>query len=368
MSLTGNLRTMSLPDILQWISMGKKTGTLHLERKSVRKRIAFREGTIFSSWSNDPRESLGQFLIRDRLVSEEQLFKALLTQEKEGRLIGSILVSEGMLNEADLLGSLKEKAEETVHDLFLWPEGRFEFKDNELPAEVLIHVEMGVTGVILEGMRRIDEWGRIRAVFPTVRTTFKVGRAPELVQDPAERHALGLATAGKSLAEISLQMHRSEFDTASLLFDLYARGIVAVDKAEAETKGAGDPLGAMQELLVKAEEKLKEKRYDEALQAYEEVLALDRLNQNAKKGLIAVTEARSRDRAMRTVPLDKVPVLTMDMADLTRENFDPLEGFVLSRVNGQWDLKSILKLCPMSEEEALLIFARLLERRVIELR
>ncbi len=44
MSLTGNLRTMSLPDILQWISTGRKTGTLHLERRSVRKRIAFRDG------------------------------------------------------------------------------------------------------------------------------------------------------------------------------------------------------------------------------------------------------------------------------------------------------------------------------------
>jgi hypothetical protein len=371
MSLTGNLRTMSLPDILQWISSGRKTGTLHLERKSIRKRIVFREGTIFSSWSNDPRESLGQFLIRDRLVSEEQLFKALVAQEKEGRLIGSILVSGGVLTEEDLRRSLKAKAEETVHDLFLWPEGRFEFKDLEVPSDVLIHVEMGVTGVILEGIRRVDEWSRIRKVFPTARTTFKVtGTAP--IENPAERHAIGLAAAGKSLAEISLEMRRSEFETASLLFDLHSRGIVAVDWAEeeAEPRGAADALdtlGTIQMLLTTAQQKVQEKRYDEALQAYEDVLALDRLNQNAKMGLISLADARSRDRALRTVPLDKVPVLTMDFAALTRENFDPLEGFVLSRVNGQWDVKSILKLCPMAEEEALVIFARLLERGVIDL-
>ena len=40
---------------------------------------------------------------------------------------------------------------------------------------------------------------------------------------------------------------------------------------------------------------------------------------------------------------------------------------MLSRVNGEWDVQSILKLCPMGEEEAMLIFARLLERRLIEL-
>ena len=53
---------------------------------------------------------------------------------------------------------------------------------------------------------------------------------------------------------------------------------------------------------------------------------------------------------------------------LTKENFDPLEGFVLSRVNGQWNVRSILQLCPIPEEDALLIFARLMERHVIELK
>ena len=36
--------------------------------------------------------------------------------------------------------------------------------------------------------------------------------------------------------------------------------------------------------------------------------------------------------------------------------------------NGQWDVRSLLKLCPMPEEEVLLIFSRLLDRQVIELR
>src|SRR5579872_910711 len=97
MSLIGNLRTMSLPDILQWIATGKKTGTLHLDRRSIQKRVMFREGLIATSWSNDPRESLGQFLIREGRVTEEQLFKALLRQEEEGKLLGLILIESGHL-------------------------------------------------------------------------------------------------------------------------------------------------------------------------------------------------------------------------------------------------------------------------------
>ena len=366
MSLVGNLRTMALPDILQWISMGRKTGTLHLERRAIKKQIIFKRGEIYSSWSNDPRESLGQFLIRHRLVTEEQLFKALLRQETQGRMLGSVLIGDGLIEEEGLRRALGVKAEETVYDLFLWPDGAFEFKEGEMPNDLVVHLELDVTSVLLEGSRRVDEWARIRLVFPTSRTTFVGKQRPEGPTDASEKQALHLAAAGKSLAEISLELRRSEFDAAVLLYDLYSRGLIGVEAPGEETRPL-DSVEAIQERLKLANQRLQEKRYDLALKAYEEVLALDRLNQHAKKGLIAVAEARERERALRRVPLDKVPVLKVDLISLTKMNFDPQEGFVLSRVNGQWDVQSILKLCPMAEDDALMIFARLLERKVIEL-
>jgi hypothetical protein len=106
----------------------------------------------------------------------------------------------------------------------------------------------------------------------------------------------------------------------------------------------------------------------QALKAYEDVLALDRLNQNAKKGLIAAMEARQRERQVheRAPRQGARPRGRLRHPD-PKQNLDPHEGFVLSRVNGQWDVQSILKLCPMGEEEAMLIFARLLERKLIKL-
>ncbi len=366
MSLRGDLRTMALPDVLQWVASGHKTGTLHVERRSVQKRIILREGNIYSSWSNDPRESLGQFLIRMRLVTEEQLFRALLAQEERGRLLGSIMVADGILGEDDLRKALKAKAEETIFDLFLWPSGQFEFREGEFPENIFITYESLVTPVILEGIRRVDEWQRIRAVFPNMETTFKVnGPAPAGI-GPVERQVLALAAAGKSLAEMSLELRRSDFETASLAYDLHGRGLLAVDQVRAEAQ-ATDPVGTIQALLAMAYQRLQEKRYDAAMKAYEDVLALDRLNQNAKKGLIATMEARQRERQVHAVPRERVPSLAVDLATLTKQNLDPHEGFVLSRVNGQWDVQSILKLCPMGEEEAMLIFGRLLERGLIKL-
>jgi hypothetical protein len=366
MTLAGRLRTMALPDVLQWLAMGRKTGTLELERRSVQKKIVFRDGAIYSSWSNDPRESLGQFLLREGLASEEQIFTALLRQEQHKGLLGSILVADGVLSEDDLRRILRLKAEEMVYDLFLWPDGQFAFKEGELPPEVQIHIAMDVNSVLMEGIRRVDEWARIREAFPSTRTTFRLAGQP-VVKNPTERQLLHLAALGKTLAEIALETRRSEFDAAVLLFELHGRGALVVHERGEDTRPL-DTVEAIRERLALGESQLKAGRYDAAMKAYEEVLSLDRVNQHAKKGLIAAVEARDRERAMKRVPLKKVPVLKMDLATLTQQKFDPEEGFVLSRVSGDWDVQSILKVCPMREETALLIFARLLDRGVIGFR
>jgi hypothetical protein len=41
---------------------------------------------------------------------------------------------------------------------------------------------------------------------------------------------------------------------------------------------------------------------------------------------------------------------------------------VLSRINGSWEVQSILKLLPLAEEQAYEILFRLLERKLIEIR
>jgi hypothetical protein len=160
-------------------------------------------------------------------------------------------------------------------------------------------------------------------------------------------------------------MRLSRFEAADLLDGLCQRGALVVE--DVVGGGHADTVTAIEGLLAGARRRVAEGRLSQALEAYEEVLALDSLNQEAKKGLVAVSEAREKVRRLRRVPPDKVPVVRIGAMVLATEKFDAQEGFVLSRINGQWSVQSILKVCPMPEEEALLIFTRLLERKVIEL-
>ncbi len=367
MSFAGDLSTFDIFDLLAWVHGRRRSGTLAMTRLSTKKRLAFRDGTLRWAKSNDPRETIGQALVRERLISEEALFTALLKQESDRRRLGEILVGDGLLTEAQLMRTLASNAEAQLHDLCLWPGGRFEFDDAEVPPEDASGLHIDLRPVLEEGRYRRERWQKLCQRFPSGEMTFKALGDPAEVSNPARRQVLTLAAAGKTLSSISLESRRPLYDTALLLAGLCDEGrlvVESVDPGVAET----DPVGMIQGLLEAAGARLREGRYDAALEAYERVLALDGVNQAAKKGLVTVSETRRKAKAVSMIPLDKVPILKLGSVQLAQKEFDPQEGFVLSRVNGQWDIQSILKLCPLPEEDALLIFKRLYERKVIDLR
>src|SRR5450759_1770394 len=162
MAITGNLRTMQLSDLLQWLSMGQKTGTLLVHGSPGEKRIYFDQGRIISSSSTVEREYLGHFLVAHGYITEEELTRAMEVQEESKILLGKILVMIGAISEEDLAVILRLKAAETIYDIFLWNEGAFAFVDGNLPQLPMVPISIDVTGLVMEGLRRFDEWSRIR--------------------------------------------------------------------------------------------------------------------------------------------------------------------------------------------------------------
>jgi hypothetical protein len=366
MSFAGDLHTFDLFDLLGWLMSRKKPGLLQMTRRSTRKRLAFRDGAVQWTSSNDPRETIGQALVRDGLITEEALFRALLKQETDKRRLGELLISDGHLSEPQLMKTLRTNAEAHLHDLFLWSDGRFEFDDERPPAPEPSDLAVALKPVLEEGRHRRELWGQLSQRFPSNEITFHLTVDPVSITDPALRQIIDLAAWGKTLAGISLESRRSEYETTLLLAGLCDQGVLAVGRVE-EGAPEGDPVGIITTLLAGAEMRLAEGRFDAALEAYEKVLTLDGVNQAAKKGLLAVAESRQKAKAVKKIPLDKVPVLRLTAVALSQQYFDPQEGFVLSRINGAWDVRALLKLCPMPEEDALIIFSRLLERQVIDL-
>jgi hypothetical protein len=62
---------------------------------------------------------------------------------------------------------------------------------------------------------------------------------------------------------------------------------------------------------------------------------------------------------------DAVPKLLIPADSLSEQQLGSQEGFLLSRINDEWDVKSILSICPFREVDSLRMLKTLLDRRII---
>ena len=369
MSLSGSLATMQLGDLLQWCGSNLKTGTLHVKRGPIEKQLFFKGGRLFSSISSSPRETLGQFLIRSGHITEEELFKALIEQDRSNRRLGQILLDSEVITEDVLEDLLRLKTEEAIYDCFLWKDGEFTFEDETLPEAIPVSLPLDLTGVILEGARRTDEWERIHEVFPSRLATFEVNHdVLEEASDVSEedRRVLELVTRGKNLAEISLELHAVEFYAASRLLALHARKLVAVKKSPEEID-FDQQVTELRDKLDTGVSLYNAGDYENALAAFEGALEVDTQNKYARLFTLKIQRILEDLQKVSEIPPEAVPHLKVTLVELSGLDLDPQEGFVLSRVNGDWDVASITKICPMAEQEVLIIFKRMLDQGLIEL-
>jgi len=175
MGIQGNLSTMNVSDLLQFLAAGKKTGMLKFNRAKIVKQIFFESGLIIGSHSNDPKEYLGQLLIHYGKIDEPQLRTGLEVQRNSGGRLGEILVATKVLSQGEVLEVLRIRTLDIIYDLFLWEDAHFALHDNEPPPDFFFRIEIHPTKVIMDGVYRIDEWKRYRTLIPSDRTLLELG-------------------------------------------------------------------------------------------------------------------------------------------------------------------------------------------------
>jgi uncharacterized protein DUF4388 len=374
-AIQGTLKTMSLPDLLQFLAAGRKSGTLKFDQGKITKQVYFKNGKICGSKSNDPREYLGQVLLHYGKVDEVQLQIARELQRSSGAKLGEVLVEQGFLTEDDVLETLKTRTLDAIYDLFVWTDGDFEFFDDEPLPEELVPIEVEPTNLIMEGIYRIDELARYRTLVPSDRSILELnaGWTSSLKLGKEFRQILFLVEKKMSVAEICYHMHASAFHVYGQLYTLVSEGIARVigekpEETPLPLKHFEDLPESVTEMVWSAERKLDDDP-EAALLIVQKALQQQPNNPEAQ-ALLPTAEEKYIKRVYETsgVGPKSVPQLRVSPSELTTEQIDPQEGFVLSRINGSWDIQSIISICPFREADCLRMIKKLMERGIVEIK
>lgn len=167
MSLVGRLEDLALPDIFQIISLSKKTGTLVVRSRKGTGMVVFRNGQVVQAGSDVIRDSLGNILVSQGMVEQADLSAALALQKTNpDKPLGMLLVETGVTTPKVIEDVVRQQIEEIIYDLLAWEEGFFNFELGEIAPKDKIEIDtkdlllksgLSAEYLLMEGTRILDE-------------------------------------------------------------------------------------------------------------------------------------------------------------------------------------------------------------------
>ena len=178
----GRLEGVSLPDLLWELCRAGKTGVLQLTRQGIRKSVYVKDGSIVFATSGDPNDRLGELLLREGLVTLDQL-EAAIARLGNGKRLGGLLVEAGHLTPDNLVRAVVRQVREIVLGLFAWEEGEYAFQEGPLPTEEVITLQVRTGEILLQGISGIRSFARIRRSVGPPRTMYRLRQDPDVGQE-----------------------------------------------------------------------------------------------------------------------------------------------------------------------------------------
>jgi hypothetical protein len=329
LGLMGTFAFMPLQDVVVLMARRKASGSLTCERGTVRKTLHVVEGVAVGASSTDPREYLGQLLMNFGHVDEDQLAKAFETQEATKVRLGKVLTMVGLVAPEIVRDTLAIKIRETLLDALVWDSGVFRVEDAQPPEYDELEARVSLEDIAHEAEFRATAWQAFRARFPTGTATLVVRegapRAP-IAGNGVDARLLELAREGKTIDEIGLALHATDFHLYQRLYALHGQGVVeaADPPAAAPAAPAPSPDGAGD-------------GHDGAL--------------------------------LRSTLLEPpcTPRLRVSARDVALMRLSAAEKYLLGRCDGTRNLRQIVRLAPLTEAEVLTAFRKFVDSRLVEL-
>ncbi len=244
MALEGNARDFGLSEILQLIALQKKTGMLSItgDRTMV---IYFREGQVISTrdrrkLAEDPFKS---YLLRYGFISAEDMDRIQQIQAESNLDLTDILLSEKKFSDDELRTIFADQIQETIQEVLNWPRSQYKFI---IGSQVLQGVNsfgsFKVEGLLMESMRRIDEFPEIQRIFPTERTIVKRLPAGDgaAQTEELEDFIYDLLETPLSIAEIVPKARMSRFNAYEALKSLLEKGLLQIVMVEETAENVED--------------------------------------------------------------------------------------------------------------------------------
>jgi len=231
MEMEGSIQEFSVPEILQFLSLHEADGVLKLKSKKEEVDFGFKGGKITDALHKGEKlfHSISEYIQRTGLI-DPNTFKNFNDKAKElGLTLLEIIEKGEVLSKREIERIIAFKIQETTCEVLTWDEGKYSFEaGKKLYQHSSFSVEIEPNTLVMEGMRRIDEWPLIEQVLPDgnviLRKLEKADIDVEIGED--EKTILGKITEDITLNELVGISGIGKFRTYNSVYKLKEIGLI----------------------------------------------------------------------------------------------------------------------------------------------
>jgi hypothetical protein len=236
------------------------TGRVWLRRDDVETTVYFDRGRPVFAASNEPRDRMGELLLREGKITASQYERCQTMVAESGRRTGEILVDFGYLKRRELLPAVRRHVEDIVYSLFSWDRGSYRITLDPAPSAERIRLSRHPASLILEGIRRkLDRASLERLIGPTstvieVPDRDRLGGIINLGDLAAEERAALAAFDGQAdLAQVARTAGVDLVDILPLAWGLCVLGLATARRTDAEVSDESTALVGETDLAIDRE-------------------------------------------------------------------------------------------------------------------
>jgi len=273
-----NLQIENLLDTIKKTYMDKATGELTITFETGNRYIYFINGNIRYARSEFENERVGQFFLKDNLITEEQLEKSLIEAKNSNKILGEYLKENGLAN-GDLLREAVKKLIVHISTRAFTEEMKtlnFQKQQQFIDDSILLKISTG--SVLLEGTRMIKD----TFVFENFLTENKE-RVPVLTDNPGdlfnelhltphEGYIMSRIDKVTSMNQIASITGIPELDVSKMLYALNTVGIIYFKDASMNGNANNEPNNGNLTGAEVSKEKIRDEAIVEGVERFYRIL------------------------------------------------------------------------------------------------
>ncbi len=234
MALKGNLRDFSVIQLLNLINLAQKTGALKVEGAHETVFIWFKEGKLAYAHIQGQPSDLGAVLYRAGKITAAQyrMIQARAAQMSDKEL-GLLLINANYLSQQEILAALAEHYVNILNLLFAWPQGIFQFENDQPPPAGKITLKVDLENIIIENTRKMKEWEHLKDEIPNLDMALKFTERPGVNMrnfnlSANEWRVINYVSPRNTMRQIAKAAKLNELDLRRIVYGLLQAGLVEI--------------------------------------------------------------------------------------------------------------------------------------------